>query len=216
MECRCRCLDAGLQEADLRNPMLESGLLGRALPLLRRCIITEDQGPFAALSTALAVLPQPVHDTEVLESAAATTATLCPVLLQLYCRTALHLQLAAGKSHTLTAADSPANALEQGPRALAGSQDRQASAERGTFGQQQAAVVMGEEEMEGNESIEEGGMAAAAEAALLESCEVAQKLLGPLQELGASTVANHMVSYHPLLAAITLLPICCTKRPSST
>ena len=82
-----------LQEANVRNTLLESGLLCRALSLLRQQCITEGQGPFAALSTALAVLPQPVHDTEALESAAATTATVYPELLQLYCRTALHLQL---------------------------------------------------------------------------------------------------------------------------
>ena len=190
-------MDLGLQEANLRNTLHDSGLLGSALPLLRRCI-TVDQGPFAALSTALAVLPQPVHDTEAIESAASALATLCPVLLQLYCRTALHLQLAAGNSSPPTAADSPANALVQGPRALTGSQNKQTNIEIATFGQQQAAVVDEEEAREGIEGNKEGGMAAAAEAALLEGCEVVQKLLKQLQKLGASVVAQLMVSYTQL------------------
>ena len=114
-------------------------------------------------------------------------------MLQLHCRTALHLQLAAATSPAQTAATSPASASQQAIRAVPSSQNRQGSAARGTFGQQQADVVAGQE-LQDEEEDGKACMAAAAEVAMQEGCEVVQKLLRQLRGLGASAVADLMVS----------------------
>ena len=176
----------------MRSALLELGLLGSALPLLQQCT-AGDHGPFAALSTALDTLPQPSNGADTAQPSTAAATSLCPVMLQLHCRTALHLQLAAATSPAQTAATSPANASQQGTRAVPSSQNRQGSAARGTFGQQQADIVAGQDSQEEEED-GKACMAAAAEAAVQDGCEVVQKLLRQLQGLSASAVAELMVS----------------------
>lgn len=175
----------------MRSILLESGLLGNALPLLQQCT-AGDHGPFAALSTAFDTPPQPSDGADTAQPSTAA-ASLCPVILQLYCRTALHLQLAAATSPAQTAATSPASASQQGTRAVPSSQNRQGSAARGTFGQQQADIVAGQESQDEEEDGKDC-MAAAAEDAVQEGCQVVQKLLRRLRGLSARAVADLMVS----------------------
>lgn len=201
----CRCLDEALQDADLRSKLLDSGLLGRALPMLRRCV-TGEQGPLAALSSALDS-PFPSDNPTRSQTAAATSTA--PMLVSLYCRAALHLQLAAANSPSQPAVASSANDPGQGPRAVPRSQNRQANIATGTFGQQQAAVVAGEEardlEEEARDEEEAGAeeddgnatVAAAAEVAVQEGCTCVLKLQGRLQAVGVSGVAALMVSRCP-------------------
>lgn len=188
----CRCLDEGLQHADLCAVLLDSGLLRKALPLLRQCI-TGGQGPLAALTSALDTPSQLSSNTKA-QPAATAEVDMSPTLLQLYCRTAMHLQLAAAKGIKSPLRHSPADAHEH--RGLPRSPSKQVSAQRSSFGQQQADIELEEEARQSVEGAlgedDEGNrqLAAAAEAAVQEGCQVVLKLLSQLQEIGPGNAAE--------------------------
>ena len=97
------------------------------------------------------------------------------------CRVALHLQLIAVNNPHHTRADT--TALSSMARAVDSVQTRQSSAERDVYAEQQQAVAA---------AASGAALAAAAEDAVMTSCEVAQKLLQQLEELGTSGVMDLM------------------------
>ena len=101
-------------------------------------------------------------------------------------RVALHLQLTAV---TTICHEQPeradARALPSMSRAVDSVQTRQSSAERDVYAEQQQAAAAA--------ASPGPGLAAAAEGAVMTSCEVAQKLLRQLEGLGISGVIDLMV-----------------------
>lgn len=187
-----RCLDVGLQHADLRATWIKTELIQAVLPLLTQGIVGQ-QGPFAALRSALDMLSHNSPETDMQDKAA--SASMCPALLQIFCRTALHLQLTAASSPDPHAATSPASAAAPGHDGAGehSSHDGHVIADRTSFGQQQAALVEHEEARQAENGVQEAGTATTAEVAILEGCQVVQELLEQLQVLGPA-VATCMVS----------------------
>lgn len=101
------------------------------------------------------------------------------------CRIALHLQLiAVSNLHHDQQARADTTALSFMARAVDIVQTRQSSAERDVYAEQQQAVVAA--------ASSGAGLAAAAEYAVMTSCEVTQQLLQQLEELGTSGVMDIM------------------------
>ncbi|KAL0037621.1 hypothetical protein WJX77_005190 [Trebouxia sp. C0004] len=164
-----RCLDVGLKDDGIRALFTSEGLLANALPLLQP---SAAGCPADALMTAMAALPGTCEDGR------AKQAALAPAALVMYNRVALHLQIASTEllpqKH-----QQDSRALPALVGAVDNIQTRQSSAERDLLAQEQ--------EHRDRESYGIGS-AAAAEAAVLASCEVALQVLQQLQCLEASTV----------------------------
>lgn len=107
------------------------------------------------------------------------------------CRIALHLQLTAVSVNChehQERADTDTTAMSSVPRAVRSIQTRQSSAERDVYAEQQQQQAAAAAASSGAGLVE-----AAAEGAVVTSCEVVQKLLQQLEELGTSGVITIMV-----------------------
>lgn len=116
-------------------------------------------------------------------------------------RVALHLQLMSiSNTHHEQQGWADSTALSSMARAVDSVQTRQSSAERDVYAQQQQTAAAA--------ASSRAGLAAAAEDALVTSCEVAQKLLQQLQELGTSDVMELMTQVHIVCAMCVCVRAC--------
>ncbi|DBA71994.1 TPA: hypothetical protein ACH3X2_010737 [Trebouxia sp. C0005] len=178
-----RCLDVGLKDDGIRALFLAEGLLANTLPLLQPSAAS---CPADALMTAIAALPGTTEEGREMQAA------LAPAALVMYNRVALHLQIASTQNLPQVQ-QQHSRALVAAPPAVEGAVDgiqtRQSSAERDLLAQEQEH--RNREGSATGPAVTETA-AAAAEAAVLASCEVAQQVLQQLQCLEASTVVGLM------------------------